>query len=336
MRSRIMLFSSAVTAIVAATALVPIMALSQTSPASSAANYPQRPIRIVVPYPPGGTTDILARVVGVKFTETWRQQVVVDNRPGAGGNIGTEIVAKASPDGYTLVMSAVSTLAIGASLYRKLPYDVLKDLGPVALVGSVPNVLIVHPSLPAKSVKELIALAKTRPGQINFASAGTGTTVHFAGELFKSMAGVNIVHVPYKGAAPAMIDLLGGQVQMMFDFMSSALPQIKAGKVRALAVTPGKRSLVLPELPTVAEAGVPGYEVLGYFGVLAPGATPRSIVTKLNAEINRLSGLPDVKERFAQEGVEPSHNSAEEFRSYLNAEVVKWAKVVKESGVRVE
>ena len=317
-------------------ALYALILLAAVPGVQAAESYPARPIRFVVPYPPGGTTDILARVIGVKISESMGQQVVVDNRPGAGGNIGTDLVAKAAPDGYTLVVSAVSTLAIGASLYSNLPYDVLKDLAPVALIGAVPNVLVVNPSVPAKSVRELVALAKAQPGKLNFGSAGTGTTVHFAGELFKMLAGVNMIHVPYRGAAPAMTDLLGGQIQLMFDFLSSSLPYIKAGRIRALAVTSPKRTPLMLELPTVAESGVPGYEVLGYFGILAPAKTTRSVVGKLNAEVVRIVRLPDVQERLAQEGVDASHARPEEFSRYLANEVEKWAKVVKVSGVRVD
>ncbi len=317
-------------------ALCALILLAAVPGVKAAESYPTRPIRFVVPYPPGGTTDILARVIGVKISESMGQQVVVDNRPGAGGNIGTDLVAKAAPDGYTLVVSAVSTLAIGASLYSNLPYDVLKDLAPVALIGAVPNVLVVNPSVPAKSVRELVALAKAQPGKLNFGSAGTGTTVHFAGELFKMLAGVNMIHVPYRGAAPAMTDLLGGQIQLMFDFLSSSLPYIKAGRIRALAVTSPKRTPLMLELPTVAESGVPGYEVLGYFGILAPAKTTRSVVGKLNAEVVRIVRLPDVQERLAQEGVDASNARPEEFSRYLANEVEKWAKVVKVSGVRVD
>ena len=313
------------------------LALVLTAPVLHAADtYPVRPVRFVVPYPPGGTTDIVARIVGAKLGESLGHQVVIDNRPGAGGNIGTDIVAKAVPDGHTLVVSAVSTLAIGASLYTKLPYDVLRDLAPVALIGAVPNVLVVNLTVPAKSVRELIALAKAQPGKLNFASAGTGTTVHFAGELFKMLADVNIAHVPYRGAAPAMVDLIGGQVHIMFDFLSSALPHIKAGRIRALAVTGPKRTTSMPQLPTIAESGVPEYDVLGYFGILAPAKTPPAIVRRLNGEVVRIAGMPDVQQRFAVEGVESSNATPQEFARYLATEVKKWAKVVKVSGVKVD
>lgn len=313
-----------------------LCALSFQPAAQTAADFPRRSLRLVVPYPPGGSTDIVGRIVASKLSESLGQQVIVDNRPGAGGNVGTDAVAKALPDGYTLLMSSVTTLAIGASLYSKLPYDLNKDLEPVALVGSVPFVLLVNSAVPAKSVRELIALARAKPGQLNFGSAGTGTSAHFAGEMFKSLAAIDIVHVPYKGNAPAIADLIGGQIQMMFDFLPSAVPFIKSGKVRALAVTPTRRSTALPEVPTIAESGVQAYDVLSYFGVLAPAKTPPQIVARLHGEIAKISSLPDVRERYAREGVEPSHESNDQFRTYLQTEIIKWAKVVKDTGVRAE
>ena len=291
---------------------------------------------MVVPYPPGGSTDIIGRAVAAKLGENLGQQVVVDNRPGAGGNVGADAVAKAAPDGYTLLMSSVTTLAIGASNYSRPPYELSKDLEPVALVGSVPFVLLANASLPVNSVRELIALARERPGQLNFGSAGNGTSAHFAGELFKSLAAIDIVHVPYKGNAPAMTDLIGGQIQLMFDFLPSAMPFIKSGKVKALAITPGKRSAALPDVPTLAEAGVPAYDMLSYFGVLAPAKTPPHVVARLNAEINRVSSLPDVRERFAREGIDPARETPEQFRAHLQTEVAKWSKMVKDTGLRAE
>ena len=304
--------------------------------AQPAAEFPRKALRMVVPYPPGGSTDIVGRVVAQKLAESLGQQVVVDNRPGAGGNLGTDIVAKAPPDGHTLVISSVTTLAIGASLYRNLPYDVSTDLEPVALVGAVPFVLLVNPSIAAGSARDLIRLAKGTPGRLHFGSAGTGTSAHFAGELFKSLAVIDITHVPYKGNAPALADLMGGQIQMMFDFLPSAIPLIKSGKLKALAVTPAKRSPALPDVPTIAESGVPGYDMLSAFGVLVPAKTPGPIVARLNAEINRISAMPDVKERYSREGVDPINESPAQFRTYLQAEIEKWAKVVKETGVRLD
>src|SRR5438034_5972010 len=236
--------------------------------------YPTKPVRLVVPFPAGGTTDLLARAAAQKLSEAWGQQVIVDNRPGAAGNIGAELVAKAAPDGYTLLMGTVGTHAINASLYAKMPYDHVKDFAPVILVAGVPNVLVVNPSLPVHSVQELIAYAKANPGKLNFASSGSGTSIHLSGELFKVMTGVQMTHVPYKGSAPALQDLLGGQVQLMFDNLPPSLPQIKAGRLRALAVTSATRAPALPDVPTVAEAGLPGFEASSWFGVLAPAGTP--------------------------------------------------------------
>jgi len=291
---------------------------------------------MVVPYPPGGSTDIVGRIVAAKLSESLGQQVIVDNRPGAGGNVGTDAVAKAPPDGHTLLMSSVTTLAIGASLYSALPYDLNKDLEPVALVGSVPFVLLVNSSIPARTVRDLVTLAKEKPGQLNFGSAGTGTSAHFAGEMFKSLTAVDIVHVPYKGNAPAVADLIGGQIQLMFDFLPSAVPFIKSGKVRALGITPTRRSAALPDVPTIAESGVPAYDVLSYFGVLVPARTPPQVVARLHSEIVRVSSLPDVRERYAREGVEPAHETQEQFRAYLQSEIAKWARVVRSTGVRAD
>ena len=287
--------------------------------AQAPSDFPKRPLRMVVPYPPGGSTDIVGRIVAAKLSESLGQQVVVDNRPGAGGNVGTDAVAKAPPDGHTLLMSSVTTLAIGASLYSALPYDLNKDLEPVALIGSVPFVLLVNSSIPARTVRDLVTLAKEKPGQLNFGSAGTGTSAHFAGEMFKSLTAIDIVHVPYKGNAPAVADLI-----------------IKSGKVRALGITPTRRSAALPDVPTIAESGVPAYDVLSYFGVLVPARTPPQVVARLHSEILRISSLPDVRERYAREGVEPAHETLEQFRTYLKGEIAKWAAVVKSTGARAD
>jgi len=300
------------------------------------APYPAKPIRLVVPFPPGGTTDILARIVAQKLTEAWGQPVVVDNRPGAGGNIGAELVAKSAPDGYTLLMGTVGTHAINASLYAKLPYDHVKDFAPVILVAGVPNVLVVNPSVPVNSVAELIAYAKANPGKLNFASSGSGTSIHLSGELFRTMAGVQITHVPYKGSAPAIADLVGGQVQLMFDNLPSSLAQIKAGKLRALAVTSDKRAPALPDVPTMAEAGLPGFEASSWFGVLAPAGTPPAIVGKLHAEIAKWLATPDAREKLSAQGANLAGFGPEEFARYIGSETAKWAKVVKESGAKVD
>ncbi len=298
--------------------------------------YPTKPIRLVVPFPPGGATDILARNVAQKLTEAWGQQVIVDNRPGAGGNIGSELVAKSAPDGYTLVMGTVGTHAINASLYAKMPYDHVKDFVPVILVAGVPNVLVVNPSVPVNSVAELIAYAKANPGKLNFASSGNGTSIHLSGELFKVMAGVQITHIPYKGSAPALQDLLGGQVQLMFDNLPPSLPLIKAGKLRALAVTSATRAAALPDVPTMAEAGLPGFEASSWFGVLAPAGTPPAIVAKLNAEIGKWLASPDAKEKLLAQGANAAGGTPEDFAKHIQAETAKWAKVVKESGAKVD
>ena len=300
------------------------------------APYPTKPIRIVVPFPAGGTTDILARAVAQKLTETLGQSVVVDNRPGAGGNIGAELVAKSPPDGYTLLMGTVGTHAINASLYAKMPYDHVKDFVPVILVAGVPNVLVVNPSVPANSVPELIAYIKANPGKVNFASSGSGTSIHLAGELFKTMAGVSMTHVPYKGSAPAVTDLIGGQVQLMFDNLPSALPQIKAGKLRALAVTSTQRASALPDVPTVAEAGLPGFDATSWFGLLAPAGTPKDVVAKLNAEVAKWLATPEAREKLASQGAIAAGQSPEDFTRHIAAETAKWQKVVKESGAKVD
>ena len=303
---------------------------------AGAQNYPTKPIRLVVPFPAGGTTDLLARAMAQKLSEALGQQFVVDNRPGAGGNIGSDNVAKSPPDGYTLLMGTVGMHAINPSLYAKMPYDHVKDFAPIVLVAGVPNVLVVNPGVPIKSVAELIKAAKDQPGSINFASSGNGTSIHLSGELFKSLTGVQMAHVPYKGSAPALTDLLGGQVQIMFDNLPSALPHIKAGKLRAIAVTSAKRAPVLPDLPTIAESGVPGFEASSWFGLLAPAGTSRDIVTRINAEANKALQSAEMKEKLLAQGAEAAGNSPEHFADYIRSETTKWAKVVKDSGAKVD
>jgi tripartite-type tricarboxylate transporter receptor subunit TctC len=318
-------------------AIAGIAAFAGAAPsAAQAPAYPTKPIRLVVPFPPAGATDILARAVAQKLTEVWGQSVVVDNRPGAGGNIGSELVARAAPDGYTLEMGTVGTHAINSSLYAKMPYDHVKDFAPVILVAAVPNVLVVNPAVPANSVRELIAYAKANPGKLNFASSGSGTSIHLSGELFKVMAGVEVTHVPYKGSAPALQDLLGGQVQLMFDNLPPSLPQIKAGKLRALGVTTAARSPALPDVPTIAESGLPGFESSSWFGVLAPAGTPPAIIAKLNAEIAKWLATPEAKDRLVAIGANGAGGSPEDFAKHIAAETAKWAKVVKESGAKVD
>ena len=298
--------------------------------------YPARPIRFVVPFPAGGPLDLVARSIGQELSRSWGQPVIVDNRPGAGGNIGADLVAKAPPDGYTILMGAVSTHAINVTLYSKLPYDPINDFAPITLVTSVPNVLVLHPSVPAHNVTELIALAKAKPGQLNFASGSTGSAGHLAGELFKTMAGVDMVHIPYKGAAPAVVDLLAGHVSLMFDNLSSALPNIRAGRVRAIAVTTLKRSPLLPALPTISESGLSGFDVSTWFGVFAPGGTAPTIVARLNAEIVRILNTAQMRERLGMLGAEPAPNKPGEFAAFIKAEIQKYAKVIKASGARVD
>jgi len=332
-----MMFRSSV-ALLMAGAAVPLACLSPLAhgQADAAAAYPSKPIRYVVPYPPGGPLDIVARVLGQKLSERWGQPVIVDNRAGAGGNIGVDRVAKAPADGYSIVMGAVATHAINVHLYSKLPFDPVKDFAPVVLITQVPNILVVNPQVPAKSVKELIAAARARPGGLNFGSGSTGSAGHLAGELFKTMAGVELVHVPYKGAAPAVADLLAGQVQLMFDNLASALPNVKAGRLRALAVTTLRRSPQVPELPTIAESGLPGFDVSTWFGVFAPAGTPRPVVAKLNRELTAILGLPEVRDRLATLGAEPAPNTPEEFAAFVRAELAKYGKVVKASGAKVD
>lgn len=303
------------------------------STASAQSAYPVKPIRIVVAYTPAGTTDILARAIGQKFTEAWSQPVIVDNRPGANGTIGTELAAKAPADGYTLLMATAATHAINPTLYPQLRYDAVKDFAPIALVATVPNILVVHPSLPVRNVKELIAYAKANPDKLSHGSPGIGSTGHLSAELFKSMTGIRMTHVAYKGSAPTLQDLMSGQVQVVIDNIPPYLPQVKAGKIRALAVTPAKRSPAAPQLPTVAEAGVKGYEASTWFALFAPAGTPSDIVQKLSAETRRILDLPDVRERLLGLGAQPAPSTPEELARFVKAEVAKWAKVIRDANV---
>lgn len=300
-----------------------------------AQGYPSRPIRILVGFPPGGVADILARSVGSKLSESLGQPVVVENRAGAGGNIAAELLARSAPDGHSLIMFGTPTLA-NVFLYRKLSYDPMNEFAPVALVASMANILVVNPSVPANSVTELISLAKSKPGQLNFGSAGIGSTQHLSGQLFKSAAGIDISHIPYKGSGPAMTALLAGEIPIIFNVMSTVLPQMKAGKVRGLAVTSAKRSPFAPELPTIAEAGIPGYEYVAYFGLIAPARTPQEIIARLNAETARILQLPDIMERLAFNGAEPMIATPEQFGAFLREELTRMGKVVRESGARAD
>ena len=304
--------------------------------AQGAANYPSKPIRIVVPFPAAGTTDILARAVGNEMQKAWGQPVVVENRPGAGGNLGSDVVAKAAPDGYTLLVGAVSPQAINVTLYPRMPYDVMRDFAHITLIAVVPNLLEVHPSVPVKTVKELIDLAKAKPGQLAYASSGSGTSIHLSAELFKSMAGVDMLHIPYKGSAPAITDLMAGQVQLMFDNLPSSIAQVKAGRLRAIAVTTLTRSPALPDVPTIAESGLPGYDASSWFGMHAPAGTPKDIVNKIHGVVAKALRTPEMIERLSTQGAQPVGNTPEEFTEFVRAEIAKWAKVVKASGARVD
>lgn len=298
--------------------------------------YPSKPIRFVVPYPAGGPLDTVARLLGQKVGESLKQPVIVENKPGAGGNIGADMVAKSAPDGYTILMGAVATHAINPTLYAHIPYDAERDFAPITQLASTPNVLVVNPKLPVSNVKEFIAYAKAHPGQLNFGSGSTGSAGHLAGELFNTMAGVKMVHVPYKGAAPAMQDLIGGQIQLMFDNLASSLGQMRAGKVKALAVTTAKRSPLAPELPTIAESGLPGFNINTWFGVFAPAGTPRPIVDELHDEFVKALDAPDVREKMLTMGAEPVGNTPEQFAAYIKSEGRKYAKLIKQSGAKVD
>lgn len=306
-----------------------------TLPVQAQTTYPTRAVRLIVPSSPGGGTDISARILAPQLTQFLGQQVIVENRPGAGTMIGGEAVARAAPDGYTLLMG-ISTLAINPAMYKKVTYDALKDLAPISQAVSLSNVLVVHPSLPPRNVREFVAFVKARPGQINFASAGVGTSPHLSMELLLVLAKLNMVHVPYKGSGPGVTDLVAGHVPVMMPNMLSAQPHIKTGRLRALGVTGIKRAPGAEDIPTIAEAGVPGYEAVQWYGVLAPGATPRDIITKLHAGTVRALQNPDVRQRLLNDGAEPVGSSPEEFAAYLRSETEKWAKVIKAAGIKPE
>jgi tripartite-type tricarboxylate transporter receptor subunit TctC len=322
---------------------IPLLA-GVAAPLAGAQDYPAKPIRFIVPYPPGGPLDGIARMMADKMKDGLGQPVIIDNKPGAGGNIGADAAARSAPDGYTIVMGAVATHAINPTLFSKIPYDPIKDFAPISLVASVPNVLILNNETAAKlkinSVKDLVAYAKANPGKLNYASGGNGSAGHLAGELFKSMANVSMVHIPYSGAAPAQMGLLAGQTDLMFDNLASATPNIRAGKLKALAVTTSARATALPDLPTISEAGAAqglrGFDINTWFGVLAPAKTPAPIIAKLNSEIGKALQAPDVKERMARMGAEPAPTTPEQFGALIQKELKKYAAIVKISGAKVD
>jgi len=301
--------------------------------ASWAQEYPNRPVRLISPFPPGGFNDILSRIVAQKLSEAWKQQVVVENRAGANMIIGTELTAKAPPDGYTIMMGA-STHAVNPSLY-KLPYDSIKDFTPIVLVASAPNIFAVHPSVQAQTVKEFIALARSRSEQFNFASIGSGSTSHLAAELFNRVAGINMVHIPYKGASPAITGIIAGEVHVYIGSVVSVYPHVRSGKLRALGVTGLQRSSAAPDLPTIIEAGVPGFDVGAWYGILGPSGIQKTVVQKINSEVQRIISLPDVKDRLLRDGAEPLGGTPEQFAETIRTDMTKWAQVVKESGIKV-
>jgi tripartite-type tricarboxylate transporter receptor subunit TctC len=318
----------AVVLLVCAAAAFPLAATSQS--------YPSKPIRLVVPFPAGGSLDVVARAIGQKLSEAWGQPVVIDNRPGAGGNIGADLVAKSPPDGYTILEGALSTHAVNISLYGKLPYDPIKDFAPISLVAVTPNVLVLNASTPFNTVPELIAYAKANPGKLSFGSGSNGSAGHLAGELFKTEAHVDMVHVPYKGGAPALQALLAGDTQLMFDNLANSMQQVKAGKLKAVAVTTAKRSSLVPELPTLSETGLPGFDIYTWWGFMAPAGTPKEIVAKWNAEVTRILSTPEMHAFFAQQGAEPSPTTPEQFEALIKSEIPKYAKIVKASGAKVD
>jgi tripartite-type tricarboxylate transporter receptor subunit TctC len=323
-------------AVLLSAASVLALCAAADAPAAQSQAYPAKPIRIVVPFPPGGFSDVFARIIGARMSETWGQQVVVDNRPGAGGGIGADIVAKAPADGYTLVMGTIGTHAINATLFSRLPYDPVRDFAPVAFVVEAEGLLTVHPSLPVKTTREVIALARSKPGALAYASAGAGTTSHLAGEVFKTMAKVDITHVPYKGNVPAITDLMSGQTSMLFATLPTVLPQVQANRLRGIAVLGSKRSAALPQMPTLAESGLRGFEVNNWTGVLAPAGTPADVVAKLNAEIVRVMQLPEVQARLPKQGLRFVATTPQQFTEFVKSEKEKWAPIVKATGAKAD
>lgn len=318
-----------------ALATIALTAAGNAGAQANAQNFPNKPIHIIVTFTSGGAPDIIARLIGERMSADWGQSVIIDNKPGAGGNIGADFVAKSAPDGYNIVVGTVGTHSINGALYPKMPYDMVKDFSPITLLATTPNMLVVHNDVPAKNLKEFIELGK-KEGKMSFASSGSGTSIHVSGELFKSVTGIDMTHIPYKGRASAIPDLLGGRVTMMFDNMPSSLPLVKEGKLRALGVTSLKRSAAAPDIPTLAEAGLPGFEAVSWFAMFAPANTPKTIVTKLQLEIAKILKSPDISKRLLDLGLEPIDSTPEELAAYQRSEIAKWAKVVKDSGAKLE
>ncbi|MBC7780408.1 MAG: tripartite tricarboxylate transporter substrate binding protein [Proteobacteria bacterium] len=303
---------------------------------ASAQTYPSKPVRLISPYPPGGANDILARILGQKLGETMGQTFLIENRAGAAGNLGAELVAKASPDGYTLLMGQASNLTINVSLMTRMPFDPVRDFAPVTLVATTPNMLVVHPSLPVRTVRDLVVLAKSKPGALNYASSGSGTAGHLAGELFKRVAGVDMVHIPYKGAAPALTDVVAGHAHLYFTSPISAQPFVKGGRLRRVAVTSLKRSSSMPDIPTVAEAGFADFDVVSWWGILTPAGASKELIARLHAEIIKALALPEIRAKFAEQGADPASSTPEQFAAYIQSEIAKWGRLIKELGVKPE
>ncbi len=313
-----------------------VAAVLVAAPIAVAQTYPTKPVKLVVPFPPGGSLDLTGRLLAQKLTEVWGQPVVVENKPGAGGNIGADLVAKSAPDGYTILLGALSTHAVNPSLYAKMPYDAAKDFAPITLIAITPNVLVVNAASPVNNVREFIAYAKANPGKLSFGSGSSGSAGHLAGELFKVETGTDAVHIPFKGGAPATQALLAGDTQFMFDNLANAMAQVKAGKLKALAVTTARRSPLVPDLPTMAEAGLPGFDISTWYGLFAPAGTPPAIVAKWNAEVTKILNTPDVRARLVADGAEPAPNTPEQFAQMIASELVKYARIVKISGAKVD
>ncbi len=310
------------------------MAHAQTASTGSGQAYPAKTVRFIAPFPPGGSTDFLARIVALKMSESMGQQVIVENRGGAGGTIGVEAAAHAPPDGYTIVMGHIGTFGVNPTLYAKLPYDAIKSFAPITLLAMVPNAMVVHPSLPARTVKEFVALARAKPKQLLYGSGGNGSAAHLAAAYFELLAKIELIHVPYKGTGPALIDLVAGQTSMMITGMPAVMPHVRSERLRLMAVGTAKRLTQFPAVPTIAESGVPGYDATQWYGVLAPAGTPRDIVMKLNAEMKKALALPDVREKLAADGTVPVGNTPEEFAAHIKAEIARWAPVVRASGAK--